>query len=222
MAKPADAGGSSVFCHACLHLHVLNIAVVNKRFSLAGGLSYSGIIKGQAVLELLGAYANAEWPLALYVTDGTDWHRLLLYGKELFHWEKLTTRQAMHCMVTELKEVWTAERAVIDAQQDVQGVSGCVYFCTRPCGAMLLQASTERDFSLAGSRSARRLRPDQTEPLKLLKPLVGDNALADQLETVLPFVDEEDKAAVALQLIQAHRPCDDEISVPEWLRSMYV
>ena len=74
------------------------------------------------MLELLGAHAQAEWPLALWVTDGTDWHRLLLFGEELVHWEKLTTREAMHCMVTELKEVWTAERAVIDVQQDVQGV----------------------------------------------------------------------------------------------------
>ena len=86
---------------------------------------------------------------------------------------------------------------------------------------MLFQAPTARDFSLADSRSARRLRPEQTEPRKKLKPLVGDNMLAEQLETVLPFVDQEDKAAVALQLIQAHRPCDDEISVPEWLHSMY-
>ena len=86
---------------------------------------------------------------------------------------------------------------------------------------MLLQASTDRHFSLADSRSARRLRQAQTEPGTKLKPLVGDNMLAEQLEAVLPFVDEEDKAAVALQLIQAHRPCEDEISTPEWLRSMY-
>ena len=86
---------------------------------------------------------------------------------------------------------------------------------------MLLQASTARNFSLASSRSARRLKPQLTEPNKKLKPLRGDNMLAEQLEAVLPFVDQEDKAAVALQLIQAHRPCDDEISVPEWLQSMY-
>ena len=134
MAMPAGAtGGSSVLCHACLHLHVLIIAVVHRRLSLAGGLPYSGIVKGQAVLELLGAYARAEWPLALYVTDGTDWHRLLLSGNDLYYWEKLTTRQAMHCMVTELKEVWTAECAVSDVQQGVQGVRTFVRGHVVPC-----------------------------------------------------------------------------------------
>ena len=74
--------------------------------ALAGGkLAYKGCSKGQAILELIGAYAGAEWPLSLYLTDGTVWHRLALYPKELVYWGDLTTREAMHCMASELKKV---------------------------------------------------------------------------------------------------------------------
>ena len=74
--------------------------------ALAGGkLAYKGRSKGQAILKLIGSYAGAEWPLSLYLTDGTVWHRLALYPKELVYWGDLTTREAMHCMVSELKKV---------------------------------------------------------------------------------------------------------------------
>ena len=74
--------------------------------AFAGGkLAYKGRSRGQAILELIGAYAGAEWPLSLYLTDGSVWHRLALYPKELVYWGDLTTREAMHCMVTELRKV---------------------------------------------------------------------------------------------------------------------
>ena len=51
--------------------------------------------------------------------------------------------------------------------------------------------------------------------------LSGDNALVEQLDAVLPHIDQPaEKIATALQLIQAHRPfgCPDAC-VPKWLQS---
>ncbi len=78
------------------------------RYSLsnAGGtVKYAGSEKCQLVLELIGAFSKAEWPLALYLSDGLTYHRVTLNGKRLFYWEKLEPREALYCMVTDLKEV---------------------------------------------------------------------------------------------------------------------
>ena len=63
------------------------------------------------------------------------------------------------------------------------------------------------------------LPPELTEPLKLLRDTRGDNALADQLELVLPHINSSaEKLATAMQLIQAHYPAQADLEVPQWLQ----
>lgn len=85
---------------------------------------------------------------------------------------------------------------------------------------MLVQAPTDRDFSLTDSRSARRLKPEQIKLLNDLRPLLGDNVLAEQIGSVMPFVDVEDRAATAMQLIHAHRPAEPP-PLPDFIARMY-
>ena len=63
------------------------------------------------------------------------------------------------------------------------------------------------------------LPPALAEPLKLLHDTKGDNALAEQLESVLPHINTSaEKLATAMQLIQAHYPAQADSEVPSWLQ----
>ena len=66
--------------------------------------SLTGKVKGQATLELLSAYALAQYPLDLVVTDGHKYHILRIRGRKIICWEDLTTAQAMHHLASFLKE----------------------------------------------------------------------------------------------------------------------
>ena len=68
-------------------------------------MQYAGSEKAQLVLELIAAHSRAEWPLALYLSDGLTYHHVTLDGKKLYYWEKLEPREALYCMVNDLKEV---------------------------------------------------------------------------------------------------------------------
>ena len=85
----------------------------------AGGtVQYAGVEKGQLVMELIAAHAKAACPLALWLTDGLTYHRVILNDKHVAHWEDLGPREALHCMVADLKEVG-----------DVQGLSRSLGAC---------------------------------------------------------------------------------------------
>ncbi|DBA95138.1 TPA: hypothetical protein ACH3X1_015692 [Trebouxia sp. C0004] len=60
----------------------------------AGGLTYSGIEKGQSVIATLGAYAYNAWPLLLDLTDGQVHHLIMIHTDELIYWDNLTPQQA--------------------------------------------------------------------------------------------------------------------------------
>ena len=61
--------------------------------------------KGQLVLQLIAAYAVADYPLTLYLSDGLIYHRVILNGKHLAYWQDLKPREALYYMVTDLKKV---------------------------------------------------------------------------------------------------------------------
>jgi hypothetical protein len=61
--------------------------------------------KGQVVLELLASYACAEYPLALYLTDGQTFSRLKVQGRCILHWTGLTVAQALVMMTKDLEKV---------------------------------------------------------------------------------------------------------------------
>lgn len=86
---------------------------------------------------------------------------------------------------------------------------------------MLVQAPTARNFSLADSRNARRLKSEEIKALNACRSLAGDNVLAEQIRSLMPFVDAEDRAATAMQFIQAHRPVDEPALLPEWVQMIY-
>ena len=67
-----------------------------------------------------------------------------------------------------------------------------------------------------------KLGPEQKEYMTYYHGLSGDNALAEQLDAVLPHIDHPaEKIATALQLIQAHRPIGGPAAcVPQWLQSI--
>ena len=69
------------------------------------GLQYEAMPKAQVILQLLGAFSAVQHPLALYLTDGTVYHRVTLIGKEVVCWRDLTPRAALCCMVQELDKV---------------------------------------------------------------------------------------------------------------------
>ena len=66
------------------------------------------------------------------------------------------------------------------------------------------------------------LGPVQKEKMSNYRGLSGDNALAEQLDAVLPHIHQPaEKIATALQLIQAHRPAGGPAAcVPQWLQSI--
>lgn len=60
---------------------------------------------GQSVLELLGSYSVAEYPLDLVITEGYTYHIMRLRGKKLITWTDLTPGQAIYHMANSLKQV---------------------------------------------------------------------------------------------------------------------
>ena len=80
----------------CRHDHDLSDAV--------GTVKYEEE-RGQLVLQLIAAYAVADWPLTLYLSDGLIYHRVILNGKHLAHWQDLTPREALYYMMTDLEKV---------------------------------------------------------------------------------------------------------------------
>ena len=66
------------------------------------------------------------------------------------------------------------------------------------------------------------LEPEQRKYMTRYHEMAGENALAEQLDAVIPHIDEPaERIATALQLIQAHRPVGGPAScVPEWLESI--
>ena len=72
---------------------------------------------------------------------------------------------------------------------------------------MLVQAPTDRDFSLTDSRSARRLKPEQIKLMNDSRPLLADNVLTERIGSVVPFVDVEDRAATAMQSYHVLQSC---------------
>lgn len=52
--------------------------------------------RGQVLLELLAGYACAEYPLALYITDGQRSNRLKVQSRRVVFWTGLTAAQALY------------------------------------------------------------------------------------------------------------------------------
>ena len=71
----------------------------------AVGMVKSEEERGQLVLQLIAAYAVADYPLTLYLSDGLIYHRVILNGKHLAYWQDLKPREALYYMVTDLKKV---------------------------------------------------------------------------------------------------------------------
>ena len=57
------------------------------------------------MLQLIAAYAVADYPLTLYLSDGLIYHRVILNSKHLAYWQDLNPREALYYMVTDLKKV---------------------------------------------------------------------------------------------------------------------
>jgi hypothetical protein len=75
-------------------------------------------------MELLASYASAEYPLALYLTDGQSFSRLKVQGRCILSWTGLTVAQALVMMANDLNKVDAAD---IDLAR-----AGCL-FVVPPC-----------------------------------------------------------------------------------------
>ncbi len=64
----------------------------------------TGRVKGQATTKLLGAYASAQYPADIVVTDGHTWHVLRVRGGAVISM-KMTTTQALQHPADFLKQV---------------------------------------------------------------------------------------------------------------------
>ena len=63
------------------------------------------------------------------------------------------------------------------------------------------------------------MAPNLAESVRYIHGAIGNNALAEQLETILPHIDTSaEKLATAMQLIQAHYPTQADSEVPSWLQ----
>ncbi len=56
----------------------------------------TGRVKGQSTMELLAAYALAQFPIDLIVTDCHTYHILRLRGRRVISWEDLPPEVAVH------------------------------------------------------------------------------------------------------------------------------
>jgi hypothetical protein len=161
------------------------------------------------LLELLASYACAEYPMALYITDGQSFNRLKVQSRRVVFWTGLTAAQGLYLMHRDLAKVI-----------DVHDSRTWHPSLKLPSS---LQAPTMLDFKL--EESDARVSAEEQESLRLLRPLRGVSALAEQLETVLGHLDDpEERLVAAFSLIHEHQACiarEEGDSLPQWLQHMY-
>eukprot|EP00879_Flechtneria_rotunda_P008391 GHRR01008789.1.p1 GENE.GHRR01008789.1~~GHRR01008789.1.p1 ORF type:complete len:347 (+),score=112.71 GHRR01008789.1:909-1949(+) len=62
-------------------------------------------VKGQSVLQLLGSYSMAQYPIDIMVTDGHVCHIMRIRGKKVIAWEDLAPGQAICHLAAFLEKV---------------------------------------------------------------------------------------------------------------------
>jgi hypothetical protein len=162
------------------------------------------------LLELLASYACAEYPMALYITDGQSFNRLKIQSRRVVFWTGLTAAQGLYLIQRDLVKVIRVD--------DSRPWHRCQR-CSRD-----RQAPTKLDYKL--EECDARVSADEQESLRLLRTLRGTSALAEQLETVLGHLeDPEERLVTAFSLIHEHQACiareEGKYSLPQWLEHMY-
>jgi hypothetical protein len=166
--------------------------------------------RGQVLLKLLASYACAEYPLALYITDGQRFNRLKVQSRRVVFWTSLTAAQALYLIRQDLVHV--------------SHVDDFTSLATPGDTFSVRQAPTKLDFRL--EECDARMDAEERESLRLLRSLRGTSALAEQLETVMGHLeDPEERIVTALSLIHEHQACmareKGQYDVPQWLQHMY-
>ncbi|KAG2448235.1 hypothetical protein HYH02_006820 [Chlamydomonas schloesseri] len=123
-------------------------------------------VGNQAILELLGAYAQSPCPVLLDVTNGQKHNIYTIRNTQLIIWEGLSPTQAYFMQAQHLKA--HELRAVIDLKFE--------------------------QIPEAEQASMRHVHQALSAPAA---------ALQEQLDSVLPFVEPEERPRVAIQLIHA-------------------
>ena len=71
---------------------------------MVAGLSFAARVKGQAILEVLACFAIVRKKIALYLTDGVNYHRLTLTDDQLLYHLDLDAPTALSFMVQDINQ----------------------------------------------------------------------------------------------------------------------
>ncbi|KAL0021671.1 hypothetical protein WJX77_009903 [Trebouxia sp. C0004] len=109
----------------------------------AGGLTYSGIEKGQSVIATLGAYAYNAWPLLLDLTDGQVHHLIMIHTDELIYWDNLTPQQAY----VKQSEVLLSSASLVDRKLKMTSIPDDLQQILKSCESFRLLTEQNLNFS---------------------------------------------------------------------------
>ena len=67
------------------------------------GFKFAARVKGQAILEVLACFAFVRKKIALYLTNGVEYHRLTLTNDQLLYHLDLDAPTTLSCMVQDIQ-----------------------------------------------------------------------------------------------------------------------